>query len=507
MSAQGCQPATHSSSEHAPVVDALKKEILAELDGMLLKKEEALWRRGQVEIRKMQQEYQQALGYVQAMQEQQTTLIADYKDMRTALWDVTSKFEVVVKEMRSVLHVLPPRDEGHAQSPSVASTSASDAVKDDRRSECTPGSSSLATEAAATGSVERRMHHEPTPDSTSAWHNRVESLLASPTLSGEGATRDSRPFCTPPRTMIPSKGAMVPGEYSVPLLGSQPGLAVSAPCALPLTSALQSPSVASIATNPSPAGKPLNLASCLEQQGSFHATPNSMHALMSSPLPSTPAGYYAAPSPAAPIHPSLSPAQHFDFINIELVKEPGFQTIGAEVADLDSTSLQVAHIDDFGLVGRYNASQHSDMTKMKAGDRVIEVNYIRYNAPLMLQEFRFSQRLRITLARASTMPVASSSLGQPKSFECVGTHAKDNSDDKSHSSGPLCSPQRQLRPDAAAFVPASQEKPLPCPPGFEGYAPGSGMSVPNFLPLIDQTFQEITPDLDDPEEVKRALFA
>merc|ERR1719261_627669 len=127
----------------SPEFEALRNRLMSEIEAKLSQKEESLWRRGQVEIRKLQLETAQVTSCVSKLQERQATLVSENQKMRGALLEVTSKFELVVTEMREALRALPQRS-GEADllspSPSVASTSASDAVAKDEPSP-TPGSS------------------------------------------------------------------------------------------------------------------------------------------------------------------------------------------------------------------------------------------------------------------------------------------------------------------------------------------------------------------------------
>merc|ERR1719265_1839856 len=153
----------------APALEALKGRIMAEIESKLSLKEEALWKRGQVEIIRLKQEQQQVKDSVHHLQDKQASLLNENRKIRGALVEVTSRFERVVKEMREVLQVLQHQGgmmhhtERLAQhlspSPSVASTSASEAAMGDEPT--VPGVGSELTPGAITGSLE----HQHTPSS------------------------------------------------------------------------------------------------------------------------------------------------------------------------------------------------------------------------------------------------------------------------------------------------------------------------------------------------------
>merc|ERR1719253_413638 len=98
---------------------------MADLEAKLSQKEESLWRRGQVEIRRLQLEHAQVASSVGTLQERQEAIVKENQKIRGALLEVTSKFETVVKEMREVLRTMPQTQQRGSPSPSVASTSAS----------------------------------------------------------------------------------------------------------------------------------------------------------------------------------------------------------------------------------------------------------------------------------------------------------------------------------------------------------------------------------------------
>lgn len=331
-------------------LEALKIRIMGEIELKLSQKEDALWRRGQREIMKLQQEQQQVTGRVNQLQDQHTALMAETTRLQTALYDVTSKFETVVNEMREVLHALPQRKDRHIASPtpSVASTSASlDVAKDVQSSE---------------------------------------------------STRETRDFCTPPRGPVLAEDIALQGDTTG---GESRHTMTGSPTVLSLASALPSASATSaVATSGSslalPGLKRLHLAECLEQKGCSTATTASVTAGTASPRSPLRHGELAQSVTVGLA--VQSPAPQLDIV-VELNKERTFVTLGIEVNQVDSTSLCVESIDEHGLVGRHNARQDSETSQVHVGDRILEVNGIRHDPNRMLQECKEKQRLIFAIAR------------------------------------------------------------------------------------------------------------
>merc|ERR1719162_2644110 len=224
-------------------IQAIKKQIMSEVESKLLEKDESLWRRGQNEIRKLQQEQDQLMNNVQRLREQQDVMTQESQKMQGALAQVTSKFELVVKEMREALRAMPqlqPHLGNHlTPSPSVASTSASDEIQgDEQPCHPTPGSS-MGTPFAGFGSVDRV--HRPTP--LPNWHLQgTEGIGAVFEQFDEDASVSGpqRRYRTPPR--MPSQS----------------------PAVLSLASALPSVSLPPLTPGMSPGFKRLHLADVLE---------------------------------------------------------------------------------------------------------------------------------------------------------------------------------------------------------------------------------------------------
>lgn len=480
---------------------------MAEIEDKLSKKENNLWSRGQVELKRLQQEQQTVKDRIGQIQDKQSAMLTDNKQIRGALLEVTSRFELVVKEMREVLKALPQQAsasgaEGAAlqpsPAPSVASTSASEALRDDL-------SPDTSYETAVGGSVEKSGLRL-TP-STGVSSQRSPGVKTQPNAAGDrqreiedmpGAT-----FCTPPRN---DTAGVQDSSMDAGTAGS--------PAVLSLAKSLLPVSTGTPDCSPGTA-KRLQLAECLDAAQS--STP------LTAP-PSPPESRQKVPTP--------SPVRQFDFVKVDLVKDPGFVTLGIEVNQLDGVSLAVEHIDEHGLVGRHNAQQEvGSRNRVLVGDRLIEVNGITQDPAGMLQECKVQPRLSFIIARDSGRSSRTSS--DADAADCSpGEDAPQ----------PLTTTGR-LRPEASVFVPASQcevQAPplvLPAvavvPPGFESYdsaglltlptGPSLGTQFASMLeaaggigmhcappslppPPMGMPLVNINTGYDQDEEVKRVLF-
>jgi len=497
-------------SELSPAIDmeALKGGIMAEIESKLSEKEHHLWKRGQVEIKKLKEDHAQVKDCIGQLQDRQDSLLTENKQIRGALLEVTSRFELVVKEMREVLRALPQQRNGTtanlqpSPSPSAASTEASEALRD----ELSPES---ICEPTINGSAEKNDNR--TTPSTAA--RSIQSPGANPKQNAavelqRDEEMDGATFCTPPRN-----------DASAAVQDASLDTAIAA-----------SPAVLSLANSlpPSPATvKRLQLAECLAG-GSGQASTSASSYLLPSPYSmSEPVQRPTEPAPS-----TVAGGRHFDFASVEIVKEPGFVTLGIEVNQVDGVSLCIESIDEHGLVGRYNARQDARSgTHVLVGDRVIEVNGIRQDPTLMLQECKVRQRLCFTIARDSCGTQGS----RKASSDGEGSVTEEEASPK-----PPSPMGTRMRPEATVFVPAShavQPLLLPAvavvPPGFESFdntglltlptgpalgtqfasmleaAAGAGMHgpppplpPPMGLPLV------ASPGYDQliEEEVKRALF-
>lgn len=451
------------SSSPLPVVpsgdlEALKNGLMSEIEAKLSKKEGDLWKRGQVEIKRLHQEQLQAKEYIGQLQDRQSTLLEENKEIRGALLEVTSRFELVVKEMRQVLRALPqqqrpPNSSGTMQpspSPSAASTSASEALHDEPSPDSIYEPTAWSAEKAVTTAVAAQKQQTPMAKGKQSVAADLQTEVEK-----EGT------FRTPPRN---DGTAAQDTSFDAGSMASPPVLSLAK--SLPQTGSTTSP-------HSSPIACKLQLAECLTG-GQASNNPSSSASL--APSPSPPASWQSdsacTTNPASGPTPSSS-AKQFDFINVELVKESGFVTLGIEVNQVDGVSLCVESIDERGLVGRHNARlDANNPSRVQVGDRVIEVNNVRQDPNLMLQECKVRSRLNFTIAR--NLRKASSDVEDAGQEEDVTPTAS------------------RMRPEATVFVPAShvaqevQPAPLPCvlpavavvPPGFESYDTAGLLTLP-----------------------------
>mmetsp|Transcript_78980 Transcript_78980/g.139416 ORF Transcript_78980/g.139416 Transcript_78980/m.139416 type:complete len:512 (-) Transcript_78980:230-1765(-) len=490
-------------------LEALQARIMADIQAKLSQKEESLWRRGQVEINRLQHGQQEVTATIAKMQAREEELVKENSKIRGALVEVTNKFEQVVKQMREVLRALPAQQQAAAQtlgnpqqqssmrnrhqmrlspSPSEASTAASgEAAREVQeqtasREEPTPGGSST---AGASSSEQ--------PASQTAWSDRSRSTVMNTPLAmwhgprgilsavsgpesvgqAESAKRPSeaKTFCTPPRHAgsSPQEDFMAAG-LGVPLSWQTPVLSLAE--ALPSSSA---------PFTSSPISDPLKVQST--KADSLLQTP---------PLPTM----QSQSSSSGLVLTSPTSGKENAHVRLELVKD-GFTTLGIEV-DQDNGSLLVGDIDEHGLVGRFNKAQEAqgEPNKILIGDRIIEVNGVRQDPNRMLHECKVGQRLIITLARIQSAAAAMEGSPNPT----------------------------KMRPEAQVFVPSAQKEPeVSAPPGLE--LPVATSSATAFLATSPQMLQSAPheevptgaagaetvtsaalPSVVEEPEVRRALF-
>lgn len=520
-------------------LEALKQGIMMEIEGKLSKKEDHLWKRGQVEIKRLQQDQQQVKERIGQIQERQATLLSDNRQIRGALLEVTSRFELVVKEMREVLRALPQQQQAQQQPPGRPSSlglvdGQDNATHDGRRPSHSPSVASSAEalheelspdpsyELAMNGSVEKSGHPLTTP-STGFSSQQSPSANVQPNVAGdlhvEIEDMPNATFCTPPRNDM---GAAQDSSLDVGTMGT--------PAVLSLANSLPP---ASTPPNSSPgACKRLQLAECLNGAQASTPKPSSSTSLPAPPL---------LPD-SRQKEPAASPARQFDFVKVDIVKESGFVTLGIEVNQVDGVSLCVEHIDEHGLVGRHNSQQDSrSRNRVLVGDRLIEVNGIRQDPNLMLQECKARPRLCFTIARDSGRTQAL----RKASSEADAEDARPEDAPSQRPPSPGTSTAKKLRPEASVFVPAGlaqevQSAPplvLPAvsvvPPGFESYdtaglltlptGPSLGTQFASMMeaaggvsmhglppslppPSLGMPLVASGPGYDHDEEVKRALF-
>lgn len=420
-------------------IQAIKKQIMHEVESKLMEKDESLWRRGQAEIRKLQQEQDQLLTNVQRLRDQQDMMTIESQKMQGALAQVTSKFELVVKEMREALRAMPqlqPQLGNHlTPSPSVASTSASDEIQGDEQA-ChpTPGSS-MGTPFAGFGSVDRA--HRPTPLPT--WQPQASEGIGAVFEQFDEEASVSGPhrrYRTPPRMPLQS------------------------PAVLSLASALPSVSLPPLTPGMSPGYKRLHLADVLGDATAAPAVPPVVANRPSSP----PAQGSQSPGASAG-----SPTHGHEVLTVVLNKEPGFVTLGIEVNQLETESLRVESVDEHGLVGRHNSQQVEKESQVLVGDRIIEVNGLRQDTARMLSECKVRQQLTLTIERDATHSDPLSGIS-----EAPQTSGEDSA--KATSGGTSSPRATRLCPNARVFVPSARKEPsVGGPPGLETYSSTVGL--------------------------------
>lgn len=493
--------------DHSVELETLKGRIMADIEAKLSQKEESLWRRGQVEIRRLQIEQQQVNVSIKQMQEQQAALNTESQKIRGVLLEVTTKFERVVNEMREVLRALPQRSGGEhpSPSPSVASTSASEVARDEHSFEpsgldcsvLTAGEPSGAWSSVTPTSRTPRGANERSLELVQMWHSRGpgEGLMDTPCFDAEDLvwTAEGGALCTPQRATSSQEDLSRHLDTTVaapppPPSWRLPAVASPAPAVLSLANAL--PSAASLTPVQSPGFKRLHLAEHIEQQVG-ETPPHPERQSESSPVAVT-----GDATEAMRREPKL--------ISVELAKEPGFVTLGMEVKMTEDLSLRIESIDEHGLVGRHNWRQDAEDARVRVGDCIVEANGVSNDPQGMLQECKARQRLVFKLLRGGE--------GQGMAKETTA-HGEDlapgNPEDEAAAvdttkvGSPLST---RLRPEARIFVPSAQKEAAPAPPGLEGYK-----DAPQAACNDMHRYEGAEPAAGcvhsrDREEVKRALF-
>lgn len=466
----------------APDLEALQEKIMVQIQHKLSQKEESLWRRGQVEIKRLQTQQKEVTATLSVMQERQENLVKENQKMRGALMEVTTKFEQVVKQMREVLRALPQAQQQEqarpSPSPSEASTAASgEAPREEQvasREEPTLASGLQAPVGWFAGSSQCGMD---TP--ISMWHGSRgmpacgEESAVPPALGASCSDSEAKYFSTPPRV---AAGAMPADDFlaQLPIPGSWGSAAAPSPAVLSLASAIPSSVAAPTTPSPSPGtAQRLHLAEWLPDP----TASSKQDVLM--PTPPLPTRQSEVPSVASGTAMGCPSSQHS--VTIELNKEPGFTTLGIEVNQDDGT-LKVEHIDEHGFVGHYNQALAAEdqANRVLIGDRIVEVNGIRDAPSRMLHECKVSQRLTVTLER--------------KSEVCGAKETK-------------------LRPDAQVFVPSAQKgsqvpsaEGVAAPPGLEQVANSASSHVMEMDTLPDSSSAPVLSAADEVPDTRRALF-
>eukprot|EP00929_Paragymnodinium_shiwhaense_P111808 TRINITY_DN80093_c0_g1_i1.p1 TRINITY_DN80093_c0_g1~~TRINITY_DN80093_c0_g1_i1.p1 ORF type:complete len:419 (-),score=105.30 TRINITY_DN80093_c0_g1_i1:105-1361(-) len=228
-------PAASGGLERIP--EALRRDIMAEVEALLLKKEESLFQRGQAEIAKLQQEKQQVSICLTEITAKQEAMAREHAAMHGALIQITSKLEFLATEMKQVLRArCSAPSSGLASSPQPPGE----------------GSSPVASGATAEGP-------QTPPRATSKTDAADAADGPSSATSATGSAKSSR-------------GG--PPQMAPPPLPGSPAVLLSLASALP--SASYSSSAAPVVSTPQPGRKappisssvksrPLNIAECLER--------------------------------------------------------------------------------------------------------------------------------------------------------------------------------------------------------------------------------------------------
>lgn len=472
---------------HAQDLEAIKLGIMAEIEAKLSQKEEQLWKRGQVEIKRLQQEQQQTKEVIGKLQDRQSSLLSENRELRGALVEVASRFEAVVKEVREVLRALPQCG---------ISANATTATGGEQVPQPSPSPSSASTAASDEGLLRKAMFEEPTPggcsssstnigmsaERTGVWATGNDLLVVPTSLDVQDTASASQTFCTPPRNSLASQDASLGGDSQ----DVWPPTTAS-PAVLSLADSLPPVPTNSPPPNPSPGTcKLLQLAECLDGNQAIPGTSPCVASSARLPEVAQSSTNGAAKSTAT---------RQIELVSVEIVKEPGFQTLGVEVDQVDGVSLRVESIDEHGLLGRHNARQDGNTAVcVQIGDRIIEVNGVKEDPAQMLNECKVRQRLSFILARCIVTPKVAS--GVDASVEVAPASDVDNTAKQVPSpSSPI---ESRLRPEASVFVPASQSmqevqaSPLVLPPvtvlppGFEGFDTSGLLTLPTGTALGTQ---------------------
>lgn len=101
----------------ARTLEALRSQIVAEIEARLNAQADSLWRRGEVELAKLHREREQVVtsfNTIQARQDdlqaRQDALQEENAKLRSTCTQMTEKLEMMVSEMREALRLLPPRE-------------------------------------------------------------------------------------------------------------------------------------------------------------------------------------------------------------------------------------------------------------------------------------------------------------------------------------------------------------------------------------------------------------
>jgi len=102
--APGCPEATQSGLPN--IAEALREEIMADVEVRLSQKAASLWTRGQAELRTIEHDRKEIATSVIELQTRQESLITEQKAMHSALLNIATKMEFVAMEMREALRAV-----------------------------------------------------------------------------------------------------------------------------------------------------------------------------------------------------------------------------------------------------------------------------------------------------------------------------------------------------------------------------------------------------------------
>lgn len=197
--------------------EALREEIMVDVEAVLSQKSDAMWKRGQAELGKMQQDRKEVASSIAGLQQRQDMLISEQTAMHGALLDITAKMEFVAMEMREALRNVAKVGAAELATPPVMPLAA-------------PFLADLSALGLGAPSLQGL---------------EFESVDAALTLQG---------LCTPPRNAPPALAS--PSGYSIaPPLPGSPAVLLSLASALPSAPA---------ASTVNPGTTRLHIADCLD---------------------------------------------------------------------------------------------------------------------------------------------------------------------------------------------------------------------------------------------------
>lgn len=215
----------------AGLAEALRVEIMDDVEAVLREKAKSLWERGQEELGKMKEDRKEVASSIAELQKRQDVLIGEQTAMHSALLDITTKMEFVAMEMREALRTV-----GKVGADGVVPAEALGtplALPLGAPVQLLPDLSALALSAALQGMDLEGM---------------VEPGLA---LHGAG-------LCTPPRITPHAVASPLGPSMLPPLPGSPPAVLINLASALP---SAPTPSLPGGTTR-------LHIADCLDLNGS-----------------------------------------------------------------------------------------------------------------------------------------------------------------------------------------------------------------------------------------------